>query len=61
MLKALQKKKLLESLKSEESLEGENPKEMIDKDFYKQEVVIEGEPLGPTSIREVKEDKKKKK
>jgi hypothetical protein len=58
MLEKLRKKKLLESLKKEEISEGENPKEMLDKDFYEQETIVEGEPLGPTMVREEKKKKK---
>lgn len=59
MLDKLKKKKLLESLKQEETSEGEQIKKEIDKDFWQ-----EGEPLGETSIKDLGEEenlKKKKK
>lgn len=65
MLDKLKKKKLLESLKQEETSEGEQIRKEIDKDYWTEEVVIKGDPLGPTSLRSVDDEeeelKKKKK
>jgi len=67
MLDKLKKKKLLESLKDvdsgskkaeQEGLElgpGFSKKE-LDKDYFKEDVTVLGDPLGPTSTRELSEE-----
>lgn len=65
MLDKLKKNKLLESLNQEETSEGEQIRKELDKDYLTEEVVIQGDPLGPTSIKvsddDEEEPKKKKK
>lgn len=63
MLDKLKKKKLLESLKQEETSEGEQIKGELDKDYWREEVVVKGDPLGPTSVKPMddEEDELKKK
>lgn len=54
---------MLESLKPEELSEGEQIRSELDKDYWKEEVMIKGDPLGPTSLKseEDEEELKKKK
>lgn len=66
MLDKLKKKKLLESLNREKTSKGEQIKKELDKNYWTEEVIVKGDPLGSTSIKlsddeeeELKKEKKK--